>query len=165
MARAQCSNSVRDSVALLADAQLADVSAGSGLARHQADPCGELSTILECCGRTHAGDDRSRSEKTNAGNLGDSLAGRYFPHLLREPLLDQANVGLQLLNSPELLVQAVHEHRRKPCPRVAHGVGQRVEQCGMTFRQLDAELVEQPLELVGLDDDGLHELRAHPVQR
>lgn len=56
----------------------------------------------------HAGDDGRGGEQTNAGDLGDS-AGRHFPHLLREPSLDEADVGLQLLDSPELLVQAVHQ--------------------------------------------------------
>ena len=49
--------------------------------------------------------------------------------------------------------------------RAAQGVGQRLEQRGMTLRQHDAEIVERPPEFVGLHDAGLSELRAQSVQR
>ena len=153
------------SVATLADSQLPYPPAGPGLARDQSDPRRKLPSVLERSRRSHAGDYRSRGEKTNSGDLGDSLAGRYVPHLLRQPSLDEADVGLQLQHSPELLVKAFHEHRWQPRFCVAHGVGQGLEQCRMTLRQHDAKLVEQPPEFVGLHDAGLHELRAHPVQR
>jgi hypothetical protein len=81
------------SIATLADAKLPYPSNGTGLARDQSDPCGKLASVFERRRRSHAGEDGSRREKANAGDFGDSLAGRYSPHLLRETSLDEANVG------------------------------------------------------------------------
>ena len=92
------------SIAALADPELPHPSTGAGLARDQSDPCSKLPGILKCSRCPHGGNDRRRRKKANTGDFGNSFAGRYLPHLLRQPSLDQANVGLQLPDSPELFV-------------------------------------------------------------
>jgi hypothetical protein len=121
--------------------------------------------LSNAAGEPHARHDGRGRQKSHAGDLGQRLAGGRLAQLLRQASLDEADVGLQLVDPPYLLVEAVDEHRRQPRLGFVQRGGQLLHQRPVPLGQHDAELVEQATHFIGLHDAHLHELRAQTVQR
>lgn len=75
------------------------------------------------------------------------------------------DIGLELMDTPHLFVQAVNEHRGQLRLRRPKRHRQLLEQSSVPLGQHDAELIQQPAQLVGLHDAHLHQLNAQSMQR
>jgi len=99
-------------IAAFADSQLPDPATRACLLGNQAEPCCELSAVLERGGLTHGCNDRGSRHQANSRNVRQCLAGNRLTQVFCQTSLDGGDVALQVVDSPDLLIQAIDEHRR-----------------------------------------------------
>ena len=89
-------------VPALGDAKHAHTPAGTAVARHQTQPCGELASGLEGGRIAHRGDRGRRAQHPNTRNRPDPPAGGILPVPHPQPFLDRCDLGVELGHSRPL---------------------------------------------------------------